>query len=106
VPAAIAPPAGLSAPLRLADEAAVFAARQCADRIEAGIRLLTDPAVPRHETALAAFRFANQAMALQRRHTAIGRLRASPMAKAREDGGVPGPGRVHGRTERFNGLVR
>jgi hypothetical protein len=69
--------ATLPAPLRPAGEAAVFAARQCADRIEAGIRLLTDPAVPGHETALAAFRFANQAMALQRRHTAIGRLRES-----------------------------
>ncbi len=55
----------------------MFAARQCADRIEAGIGLLIDPAVPGHETALAAFRFANQAMALQRRHTAIGRLRES-----------------------------
>jgi hypothetical protein len=69
--------AALPAPLRPAAEAAVFAALQCADRIEAGIRLLTDPAVPGHEMALAAFRFANQAMALQRRHTAIGRLRGS-----------------------------
>jgi hypothetical protein len=69
--------AALPAALRPAGEAAVFAARQCADRIEAGIRLLTDPAEPGHETALAAFRFANQAMALQRRHTAIGRLRES-----------------------------
>ncbi len=69
--------AALPQALRPAAEAAVFAARQCADRIEAGIGLLIDPAVPGHETALAAFRFANQAMALQRRHTAIGRLRES-----------------------------
>src|SRR5215831_11431862 len=69
--------AGLPSALRSAGEAVVFAARQCADRIEAGIRLLTDLAEAGHEMALAAFRFANQAMALQRRHTTIGRLRES-----------------------------
>jgi hypothetical protein len=69
--------ASLPRALRPAAEAAVFAARQCADRIEAGIDLLTDPGVPGHEMALAAFRFANEAMALQRRHTVIGRLRES-----------------------------
>jgi hypothetical protein len=55
--------------------AAVFRAHQAADRIRAGITLLTDPSVPAHADALRAFRFANEAMALQRRHTEIGRLR-------------------------------
>ncbi|HLV58077.1 MAG TPA: DISARM system helicase DrmA, partial [Natronosporangium sp.] len=41
----------------------------------AGIDLLTDPSAPRHAEALKAFRFANRAMALQRRHTDLARLR-------------------------------
>ncbi len=63
--------------LRETAEGAVFTARQCASRIRAGITLVTDPAVTGHGQALAAFRFANQAMALQRRHTAIAALRES-----------------------------
>jgi hypothetical protein len=66
---------GLPAPLRPAAESAVFNARRIAERIRAGITLLTTPDAPRHGEALAAFRFANQAMARQRRHTEIGRLR-------------------------------
>jgi len=66
---------GLPEPLRPAAETAVFTARRVADRIRAGIDLLTTPDAPRHEQALAAFRFANRAMALQRRHTEIARLR-------------------------------
>ena len=67
--------AELPEPLRPAAEHAVHTARQVAERIRAGIALLTDPAVPGHADALAAFRFANRAMALQRRHTEIARLR-------------------------------
>ncbi|HEY9476175.1 MAG TPA: hypothetical protein VIS06_20280, partial [Mycobacteriales bacterium] len=66
--------ADLPARLRPTAEAAVFTARQAAQRIRTGIALLTDPGA-RHVEALAAFRFANQTMALQRRHTAIGALR-------------------------------
>ncbi|MBX6749284.1 MAG: helicase [Micromonosporaceae bacterium] len=62
-------------PLRPSAESAIFTARRIADRIRAGITLLTDPAAPRHDEALRAFRFANRAMALQRRHTEIGRER-------------------------------
>ncbi|GAA0909943.1 DISARM system helicase DrmA [Virgisporangium aurantiacum] len=65
----------LPVPLQAAAESAVFVAKRAAERIRAGIDLLTDPAQPRHDQALAAFRFANEAMALQRRHTEIGRLR-------------------------------
>ncbi|HEX6497679.1 MAG TPA: DISARM system helicase DrmA, partial [Micromonosporaceae bacterium] len=65
----------LPAPLQSAAEAAVFTARRIAERIRAGIDLLTTPDAPRHAEALAAFRFANRAMAAQRRHTEIGRLR-------------------------------
>jgi len=54
---------------------AVDTARIAAKRIRAGIRLLTTPAERGHDDALAAFRFANRVMALQRRHTAIARLR-------------------------------
>ena len=64
-------------PLRDTAAAAVFTARQCATRIMAGITLVTDPSAAGHEAALAAFRFANEAMALQRRHTAIAGLRES-----------------------------
>jgi hypothetical protein len=62
-------------PLRPSAESAIFTARRIAERIRAGITLLTDPSVPRHDEALRAFRFANRAMALQRRHTEIGRER-------------------------------
>jgi hypothetical protein len=61
--------------LRAAAEAAVFNARRAAARIRAGIELLATPGADRHDQALAAFRFANEAMALQRRHTEIARLR-------------------------------
>ena len=61
--------------LRAAAESAVFQARRVADRIRAGIALLTTPEAPRHAEALAAFRFANEAMASQRRCTEIARLR-------------------------------
>jgi hypothetical protein len=66
---------GLPAALRPTAESAIATARQCAQRIKAGIELLTAPSVPRHQEALRAFRFANQAMLLQRQHTAIGILR-------------------------------
>ncbi|GAA3755022.1 DISARM system helicase DrmA [Salinactinospora qingdaonensis] len=61
--------------LRPTGEAAVFTARQAAERIRAGVALLADPAAAHHEEALAAFRFANRAMALQRRHTQLAQLR-------------------------------
>jgi hypothetical protein len=56
-----------------ADDAAdaLAAARRAADRIEAGIELLSQD-----ETALAAFRFANRAMYLQRVHTLAAEARA------------------------------
>jgi hypothetical protein len=69
--------AGLPEALRETAETAIFAALQCAGRIRAGIELLTSPSAQGHELALAAFRFANQAMALQRRHTTIAALRES-----------------------------
>ncbi|WP_017574762.1 DISARM system helicase DrmA [Nocardiopsis kunsanensis] len=53
----------------------VFRAKQAAGRIRAGIELLSDPEHPRHGEALKAFRFANRAMADQRRHTQITQLR-------------------------------
>jgi hypothetical protein len=65
----------LPEPLREPATAAIFAARRAAERIQAGIDLIADPRRPHHATALEAFRFANRAMALQRRHTAIGVLR-------------------------------
>jgi len=68
---------GLPEALREIAAAAVFTARQCAARIRIGIDLLTSPAVAGQETALAAFRFASTAMALQRRHTALAALRES-----------------------------
>ena len=61
--------------LQEAARTAVFRARAIADRIQAGLDLLTDPTQPRHQEALTAFRFANRAMAQQRRHTEIARLR-------------------------------
>ena len=83
----------LPEPLRETARTAVFTARQCADRIRAGIGLLTSSAAPGHGRALDAFRFANQAMALQRRHTAMAVLRetegltfAQAKAKVEEKG--------------------
>ncbi|MCK9869543.1 DISARM system helicase DrmA [Nocardiopsis dassonvillei] len=73
--------------LRETADTAVFRARRAAERIRAGIDLLTDPAHPRHGEALRAFRFANRAMADQRRHSEISRLREDPevsYAQARE----------------------
>ncbi|WP_306369525.1 DISARM system helicase DrmA [Nocardiopsis sp. CC223A] len=73
--------------LRETAVSAVFKARTAAERIRAGIRLLTDPAHPHHAQALRAFRFANRAMADQRRHSEIARLREDPevsFAQARE----------------------
>ncbi len=67
--------AGLPARLRPAARTAIGDARRAADRIRAGIALLADQDQPRHREALAAFQFANEAMAAQRRHTAIARLR-------------------------------
>ncbi|HUZ52499.1 MAG TPA: DISARM system helicase DrmA [Streptosporangiaceae bacterium] len=66
---------GLPEALREAAAAAVFTARRCAGRIRAGIDLLTVPGTAGQEVALAAFRFANEAMALQRRHTEVAELR-------------------------------
>ncbi|MET8154854.1 DISARM system helicase DrmA [Sphaerisporangium sp. NPDC005289] len=86
----------LPEPLREAATLAVYKARQAARRVETGIALLSgrplpSPAGPadpgefvftpeRHQQALAAFRFANLAMAAQRRRTA--------MAKRREEHGL------------------
>ncbi|MFC5947043.1 DISARM system helicase DrmA [Pseudonocardia lutea] len=66
---------GLPAPLRGTGERAVGTAREMAARIEAGVALLTDPSAPGHAQAVQAFAFANRVMALQRRHTALGRIR-------------------------------
>ncbi|NHD15998.1 MULTISPECIES: DISARM system helicase DrmA [unclassified Actinopolyspora] len=67
--------AGLPDALRETAESAIFTARRAAERIRAGIELLTEPDRPGHTEALAAFRFANRAMADQRRHTDLARLR-------------------------------
>ncbi|MFI0978905.1 DISARM system helicase DrmA [Streptomyces sp. NPDC021093] len=64
--------AGLPPALRDSALAAVDKARDVSVRITLGVDLLTDPDRP---DALEAFRFANRAMALQRRHTAIAALR-------------------------------
>ncbi|MDS1271833.1 DISARM system helicase DrmA [Lipingzhangella sp. LS1_29] len=61
--------------LRPTAESALSTARDAAARIREGITLLTDPQANQHTVALEAFRFANEAMALQRRHTLIGELR-------------------------------
>jgi hypothetical protein len=61
--------------LQPAARAAVEAARTAATRIETGVSLLTDATVFGHEDALKAFKFANQAMAMQRRHTTLARTR-------------------------------
>nr|WP_261568734.1 DISARM system helicase DrmA [Frankia gtarii] len=65
----------LPARLRPAARTAIADARRAAARIRAGIDLLTEPDRPHHRHALAAFQFANRAMAAQRRHSAIARLR-------------------------------
>jgi hypothetical protein len=67
----------LPEPLRPTAEAAIFTARRAAERIQSGIDLLTQPQADHHAVAVEAFRFANRAMALQRRHTMIGALRES-----------------------------
>ncbi|MQA77390.1 MAG: helicase [Streptosporangiales bacterium] len=61
--------------LRPAGVDAVAKARRAADRIRTGVELLTDPTAHRHDEALRAFRFANEAMAAQRRHTEIAQRR-------------------------------
>ena len=61
--------------LKATAEAAIFTARRCAQRIQAGIDLVSDPTTRRHAEALTAFRFANRAMLLQRQHTTIAALR-------------------------------
>ncbi len=74
----------LSEQLRPAAEAALRDARRIADRVRTGIHLLTSPDAAGHDHALAAFRFANRAMALQRRHTEIARQRAQHGLDIRE----------------------
>ncbi|RSN67273.1 DISARM system helicase DrmA [Actinomadura sp. WAC 06369] len=66
---------GLPEPLRPTAQRAVHDARRAAQRIAAGVELLSDPASPRHDEAVRAFRFTNEAMALQRRRTALVPLR-------------------------------
>ncbi|MEU0078796.1 DISARM system helicase DrmA [Micromonospora tulbaghiae] len=61
--------------LREAAQTAVMNAEKAAKRIRAGIALLTNPEAEKHADALASFRFANEAMALQRRHSEVARLR-------------------------------
>ncbi|WP_062428733.1 DISARM system helicase DrmA [Herbidospora daliensis] len=61
---------GLPEALRPVAENAVFKARMAAGRIKAGIDLLM-----RDDDAFKAFRFANETMAAQRRHSAIAKLR-------------------------------
>ncbi|MEU6788800.1 DISARM system helicase DrmA [Nonomuraea angiospora] len=61
--------------LRKTAEKAVFEARLIAQRVQKGVELLTDPSHPGHEHALRAFRFANAAMADQRRHSTAAKLR-------------------------------
>ncbi|MGI8333672.1 DISARM system helicase DrmA [Actinomadura scrupuli] len=70
---------GLPEPLRPAATKATYDARQAAKRIAAGVSLLTDPSAPYHSDALRAFHFANETMALQRRHTALAPLREEGM---------------------------
>lgn len=66
---------GLPVGLQQTGAHAVQVARIAAERVRAGIDLLTTPTAPGHDVALAAFRFTNRVMALQRRHTALARLR-------------------------------
>lgn len=65
----------LPADLRGTGAHAVDTARAVARRIRAGIELLTVPDASGHREAIAAFRFTNRVMALQRRHTTLARLR-------------------------------
>lgn len=86
--------AELPAALRPTADLAIAKAHAIADRLSAGIALLTDPARPGHAQALAAFRFANEAMALQRRHTAVAARREArklTFEQALADIGAEGP---------------
>jgi hypothetical protein len=91
---------GLPEALRPVAVKAVHDGRTAASRIAAGARLLTDPAAPGHEQALQAFHFANETMAAQRRHTAIGALReegltyTEALAKVMEQGAKAASSRV------------
>ncbi|MCP9966613.1 hypothetical protein [Actinomadura madurae] len=85
---------GLPAPLREAAAKAVHDARRAANRIEAGVTLLSDETAPRHGEALAAFHFANKAMALQRRHTAIAPLREEGLTYAEALQEIDGRGKA------------
>ncbi len=67
--------AALPEQLRTTAETAVYTARGSVERLRAGISVLTDPGQLRHVEALMAFRFANAAMARQRRNTTIAALR-------------------------------
>lgn len=68
--------AALPTTLRPTAEAAIFTARRAARRIAAGVALLAASGENGDNAdALAAFRFANQAMAAQRRHTQLTALR-------------------------------
>ncbi|XVQ86428.1 DISARM system helicase DrmA [Microbispora siamensis] len=60
-------------------------ARRAADRIEAGIELLTGDEDTRDEAALRAFRFANEAMYLQRLHTIAAAVRRKTPAVPLEE---------------------
>jgi hypothetical protein len=65
----------LPAALRETARSAVDTAREAAGRVRAGIALLSEQDAPGHADALAAFRFANRAMAEQRRHTTLAERR-------------------------------
>lgn len=81
---------GLPESLKPAASKAIRDARTACNRIAEGIGLLTDSNRPRHAEALAAFHFTNEAMALQRRNTALAPLREHGLdyaeAKAQIDG--------------------
>ncbi|WP_329092259.1 DISARM system helicase DrmA [Streptosporangium sp. NBC_01469] len=64
---------------------ALATARRAADRIEAGIDLLTGDENARDENALKAFRFANEAMYLQRVHTLAAAVRRKTPTRTLED---------------------
>jgi hypothetical protein len=85
---------GLPEPLRPAATKATYDARQAANRIAAGVSLLTDPSHLHHQDALRAFHFANETMALQRRHTALAPLREEGLSfqQAEEKIKEQGPG--------------
>ncbi|MEV6866427.1 DISARM system helicase DrmA [Streptosporangium subroseum] len=73
------------APYKGAPRDALATARRAADRIEAGIDLLTGDEGTRDENALRAFRFANEAMYLQRVHTLAAAVRRKTPAVTLED---------------------